>query len=51
MAAELKTMQQGQTLILTLSNPEFRNALRSEIHADSAVGVSEILKKIYKITC
>ena len=33
MAIELKTAQSGQTLVLTLSNPEFRNALGPEIYA------------------
>ena len=33
MTAELKISQQGQTLVLTLSNPEFRNALGPEIYA------------------
>jgi enoyl-CoA hydratase/carnithine racemase len=33
MTAELKSSQQGQTLILTLSNPDFRNALGPEIYA------------------
>ena len=32
MPAELKSTSQGQTLVLTLSNPEFRNALGPEIY-------------------
>ncbi|MDI9330134.1 MAG: enoyl-CoA hydratase [Alphaproteobacteria bacterium] len=33
MPAQLKSATQGETLILTLSNPEFRNALGPEIYA------------------
>ncbi|MDD0837850.1 enoyl-CoA hydratase [Curvibacter sp. HBC61] len=33
MSAELKSHSQGQTLVLTLSNPEFRNALGPEMYA------------------
>lgn len=33
MAAALKSTSEGQTLILTLSNPEFKNALGPEIYA------------------
>ena len=33
MTAQLKTSAQGQTLILTISNPEMRNALGPEIYA------------------
>lgn len=33
MAAELRSSSQGQTLILTVSNPEHRNALGPEIYA------------------
>lgn len=33
MSAELKSTSQGQTLILTISNPEMRNALGPEIYA------------------
>ena len=33
MPAQLKSSTQGETLILTLSNPEFRNALGPEIYA------------------
>lgn len=33
MSAELQSTSQGQTLILTLHNPEFRNALGPEIYA------------------
>jgi enoyl-CoA hydratase/carnithine racemase len=33
MAAELKSGSQGQTLILTISNPELRNALGPEMYA------------------
>jgi enoyl-CoA hydratase/carnithine racemase len=33
MSAELKISQQGQTLVLTISNPELRNALGPEIYA------------------
>ena len=33
MAAELRSSSQGQTLILTISNPEHRNALGPEIYA------------------
>jgi enoyl-CoA hydratase/carnithine racemase len=32
-AAELKSTSQGRTMVLTLSNPEFRNALGPEIYA------------------
>ena len=33
MAAELHQSRSGQTLILTISNPEYRNALAPEIYA------------------
>lgn len=33
MAAELKSASQGQTMVLTISNPEHRNALGPEIYA------------------
>ena len=33
MPSQLKSASQGQTLILTLSNPEYRNALGPEIYA------------------
>ncbi|HZY15501.1 MAG TPA: enoyl-CoA hydratase [Ramlibacter sp.] len=33
MAAELKSSSEGRTMVLTLSNPEFRNALGPEIYA------------------
>ena len=33
MPAQLKSSTQGETLILTLSNPGFRNALGPEIYA------------------
>ena len=33
MTAQLKTSAKGQTLILTISNPEMRNALGPEIYA------------------
>jgi enoyl-CoA hydratase/carnithine racemase len=33
MAAELKSASQGRTMVLTISNPEFRNALGPEIYA------------------
>lgn len=33
MPAELKSASQGRTLVLTLSNPEFRNALGPEMYA------------------
>ncbi len=33
MAAQLKSASQGQTMVLTLSNPEHRNALGPEIYA------------------
>lgn len=33
MAAELKSTSQGQTMVLTISNPDFRNALGPEIYA------------------
>ena len=33
MPAQLKSHTQGATLILTLSNPEYRNALGPEIYA------------------
>ncbi len=36
MPSQLKSESQGQTLILTLSNPEYRNALGPEI-SDSGI--------------
>ena len=33
MAGALKTTSEGRTLILTLSNPDFKNALGPEIYA------------------
>lgn len=43
MTAELKRSSQGQTLILTISNPEHRNALGPEIYAEGieALGMAE----------
>src|SRR5665647_2873456 len=35
MTAELKRSSEGQTLVLTLSNPEHRNALGPEIYTES----------------
>ncbi|HTH78092.1 MAG TPA: enoyl-CoA hydratase [Ramlibacter sp.] len=33
MAAELKSTSQGRTMVLTISNPEYRNALGPEVYA------------------
>ena len=33
MPSSLKSTSEGQTLILTISNPEFKNALNPEIYA------------------
>lgn len=43
MTAELKSTSHGQTMVLTISNPEFRNALGPEIYAAGieALGVAE----------
>ena len=43
MSAELKRSSQGQTLVLTLSNPEHRNALGPEIYTEGieALGLAE----------
>ena len=43
MTAELKSTSHGQTMVLTVSNPEFRNALGPEIYAAGieALGVAE----------
>lgn len=43
MPAELKSTGHGQTMVLTLSNPEFRNALGPEMYAAGveALGVAE----------
>jgi enoyl-CoA hydratase/carnithine racemase len=43
MPAELKSTSQGQTMVLTISNPEFRNALGPEIYAAAveALNVAE----------
>lgn len=43
MTAELKRSSQGQTLVLTLSNPEHRNALGPEIYTEGieALGLAE----------
>jgi enoyl-CoA hydratase/carnithine racemase len=43
MTAELKSTSQGQTMVLTLSNPEHRNALGPEMYAAGveALGVAE----------
>jgi enoyl-CoA hydratase/carnithine racemase len=43
MPAELKSTSQGQTMVLTLSNPEHRNALGPEIYSAGieALGVAE----------
>jgi len=40
MTAELKSTSQGQTLILTLSNPEHRNALGPEMYAAGVEALS-----------
>ncbi|WP_296449435.1 enoyl-CoA hydratase-related protein, partial [Rhodoferax sp. UBA5149] len=43
MTAELKRSSQGQTLVLTISNPEYRNALGPEIYTEGieALGLAE----------
>lgn len=43
MTAELKRTSQGQTLVLTISNPEHRNALGPEIYTEGieALGLAE----------
>jgi enoyl-CoA hydratase/carnithine racemase len=43
MAAELRSTTEGQTMVLTISNPEHRNALGPEIYAAGveALGVAE----------
>ena len=40
MAAELKSTSQGQTMVLTLSNPEHRNALGPEMYAAGVEALS-----------
>lgn len=40
MAAELRSTAQGQTLLLTISNPEHRNALGPEIYAAAVEALS-----------
>ncbi|MRD48416.1 enoyl-CoA hydratase [Caenimonas koreensis DSM 17982] len=40
MAAEIKSTSQGQTMVLTLSNPELRNALGPEMYAAGVEALS-----------
>jgi len=40
MPAELKSTSHGQTMVLTLSNPEYRNALGPEIYASGVEALS-----------
>ncbi|MEP6792387.1 MAG: enoyl-CoA hydratase-related protein, partial [Ramlibacter sp.] len=40
MGAELKSTSQGQTMVLTLSNPEHRNALGPEMYAAGVEALS-----------
>jgi enoyl-CoA hydratase/carnithine racemase len=42
MPAELKSSAQGQTLVLTISNPEHRNALGPEIYAAAVEALSVV---------
>ena len=51
MAGSLKSTSQGQTLILTLSNPEFKNALGPEIYASGieALNAAEISQDIRSV--
>ncbi len=48
MTAELKSTSQGQTMVLTISNPEHRNAVGPEIYAAAveALSVAESSKEI-----
>ena len=41
MTAQLKRSQQGQTLVLTISNPEMRNALGPEIYASGMAALRD----------
>ena len=41
MTVELKRSQHGQTLVLTLSNPEMRNALGPEIYATGMIALND----------
>jgi enoyl-CoA hydratase/carnithine racemase len=41
MTAQLKHSQQGHTLVLTISNPEMRNALGPEIYASGMAALSD----------
>ena len=51
MPSQLKSASQGQTLILTLSNPEYRNALGPEIYAAGieALSVAESNPEIHSV--
>ena len=51
MPSQLKSESQGQTLILTLSNPEYRNALGPEIYAAGieALSVAESNPEIHSV--
>lgn len=51
MSSELKSISQGQTLVLTISNPEFRNALGPEIYAAGieALNVAESSAEIRSV--
>jgi enoyl-CoA hydratase/carnithine racemase len=51
MAAELKSTSQGQTMVLTISNPELRNALGPEIYAAGveALNVAERASEVRSV--
>jgi enoyl-CoA hydratase/carnithine racemase len=51
MTAELKSTSHGQTMVLTISNPEFRNALGPEIYAAGieALGVAETSPEVRSV--
>ena len=51
MAAQLISTTEGQTMVLTLSNPEHRNALGPEIYAAGveALGVAESLPEVRSV--
>jgi enoyl-CoA hydratase/carnithine racemase len=51
MTAELKSTSQGRTMVLTLSNPEHRNALAPEMYAAGieALGVAETSPEVRSV--
>jgi enoyl-CoA hydratase/carnithine racemase len=51
MTAEIKSTSHGRTMVLTLSNPEFRNALAPEMYAAGveALGVAESSEEVRSV--